>query len=235
MLPSLAIHDPTHSPAVNVILTCEARLFFSVPDSMPDLSHDLVVQTGVRVHRAVGEPSFPDRIIHIVHTCPEEQVIRSDARWVIAFVQHPQALWDRPIRQLPGDAGGLAKSALDADLHISATDGMASVLPTPVRPINLGPEPVHKWSAPVPSAMARHESLRLTSKYPQALIRTLSRRRQASASTLAESNRNLGMCYNRISHERSLPAKGHRGEESESGHTDSDSVYCTSPRSVGQA
>lgn len=127
-------------------------------------------------------------ILHVVRVSAKEEVVFTNARWLIAAVENVQAVWNRPVALLPGNA-------------VRATT--AAILPGAPVPITVGsaqPDVTGSRIAPIlhlePSlavVMPKHEASRFALHRPSVGVRPLRNRSWLAAATLAELRHGAGV------------------------------------------
>ena len=123
----------------------------------------VVVLFAAHVAMVSPHPGFARGVSHVVRLSPEEEMIRPNARRVVAAVADGHALRDRPDLQLIGHAMRPGGPPPVADLTMPGRLSMARPLPASVRLHDTGPELLRERGAGVvPGASVRAEPSRAT-------------------------------------------------------------------------
>jgi hypothetical protein len=97
-----------------------------------------------RLRTSPARTALLDFIQRVISMCAEEQMIRSDAWWIVALVQDKLTVWNLAIRQFPRDAMGWTRRLSIEFPKRSVSESRCAAAPNPasVGLFNLCPEAV---------------------------------------------------------------------------------------------
>lgn len=135
MIVSALIHSAAVALPVGSPLTNAAQLARSSDAGLPvRVFWRERVPLGAMRPRLTDVESLSIQVDVVVSNGAEKQMVRPNARADIASVQHPQAIGDRAVRQLPRDAVGVLQDRFAADLidsELAVTDAGPRSRPQP--------------------------------------------------------------------------------------------------------
>lgn len=155
MLPCFAVDDLFDAADRNSELVRQFKDWSLLGRAKPsNLAHTRFGHLGVlRTVPGASAPgaSFGLAVLHVDLLGPEEQMIRSNAGRVVTVVQDPKAIRDRAEVQFPRYAVSSWGNSFSAGLHdldptVTLWINLAGPDPARIRPLNLFPESVSKWS-----------------------------------------------------------------------------------------
>lgn len=86
-------------------------------------------------------------VFHLVADCPNEQMVRIDAGWIVAFVENLKVAWRFAVRKSPRHAVSQKRSErLDAKYAVSILHGRCFPKPACLSFIYLFPESFIDWT-----------------------------------------------------------------------------------------
>lgn len=152
MSPRLAIDDCPNVAATEAVSRADGGVPLPLSPAASDFSDVVFSQSSVRVQRSFDSGLAMTPLAHHVADVrglvPEEQVIRSDTRRVVAMVQDGDAFWNRAEVDLPRRAMRLHGSFVGRHVGLAVHPGFAEVAspyPTLAGFVDVGPEARLDW------------------------------------------------------------------------------------------
>ena len=88
-------------------------------------------------------PTLLCHVARVIGRCPEEQMINANARWVIAGMENPETLGDRPVLQFPRPAVGKTDAPVGGAVDAVPTIHPPRPHPTLAGRVHFRPEALH--------------------------------------------------------------------------------------------